>query len=181
MGHFISDEKLIKLAHQMICMMLASYDFPSLYREEYSYHDSDPLDDLRQFEDSDFSENLVMLSALARVNDDEIGTLKSLEKNFPEGVGKLTENGKVIALTPREACNKVIHANTISFELNRSKEHPIWWRYFKKQGYDVEGNYKDPLIIIEGERQNGKPWKAEINAINFLLSVSIEYGKWNLA
>ena len=181
MGHFISDEKLIKLAHQMICMILASYDFPSLYREEYSYHDSDPLDDLRQFEDSDFSENLVMLSALARVNDDEIGTLKSLEKNFPEGVGKLTENGKVIALTPREACNKVIHANTISFELNRSKEHPIWWRYFKKQGYDVEGNYKDPLIIIEGERQNGKPWKAEINAINFLLSVSIEYGKWNLA
>ena len=181
MGHFISDEKLIRLAHQMICMMLASYDFPSLYREEYSYHDSDPLDDLRQFEDSDFSGNLVMLSALARVNDDEIGTLKSLEKNFPEGVGKLTENGKVIALTPREACNKVIHANTISFELNRSKEHPIWWRYFKKQGYDVEGNYKDPLIIIEGERQNGKPWKAEINAINFLLSVSIEYGKWNLA
>ena len=161
--------------------MLASYDFPDLYREEYPYHDPDPLDDLRQFEDTDYSENLVMLSSLARVNDDERGILKLLEKNFPEGVGTLTENGKTIALTPREACNKVIHANTIKYELNWSKEHPIWKRFFIKNGYHVEGNYKDPLIVIEGERQNGTAWKAEINAINFLLSVSIEYGKWNLA
>lgn len=181
MGHFISDEKLIRLAHQMICTMLASYDFPDPYREEYLYHDPDPLDDLRQFEDTDYSENMVMLSALARVNDDERGILRDLEKNFPEGVGKLTENGSTIALNPREACNKVIHANTIKFELNWSKEHPIWWRFFEKKGYEVEGNYKNPVIIIEGTRQNGRHWKAEINAINFLLSVSIDYGKWNLA
>lgn len=76
MRHFISDERLIRLAHQMICTMLASYDFPVLYREEYPYHDPDPLDDLRQFEDIDYSENLVMLSSLARVNDDNWGILK---------------------------------------------------------------------------------------------------------
>lgn len=72
MGHFISDEKLIRLAHQMVCTMLASYDFLDLYREGYPYNDTDPLDDLRQFEDSDCSENLVMLSALARVNIDTL-------------------------------------------------------------------------------------------------------------
>ena len=180
MGHFISDEKLVRLAHQMICMMLASYDFPNLYREKYPSHDPDPLDDLRQFEDADFSENLVMLSALARVNDDERGTLKVLEKNFPEGVGVLTEKEKTVALTPREACNKIIHAKNISFELDWSKEHPIWWRFFNRQGVDVKGDYKNPKLVVEGERQNGNQWKTEINAINFLLSVSIEYGKWNL-
>ena len=111
----------------MMCTMLALYDFPGLYlySGEYPHNDPDPLDELRQFEDADYSENLVMLSSLARANDDERGTLKNLEKNFPDGVGNLAENGKTIALTPREACNKVIHANTIRFDLNWSKEHPI--------------------------------------------------------
>ena len=165
----------------MISLMLASYDFPKLYREEPPYHDPDPLDDLRQFEDADFSENLVMISALARVNDDERGTLTSLEANFPDGVGLLTENGNQLALSPREACNKIIHAKSISFEQEWSTEHPIWHRYFGRQGVEVNDNYKNPKLIVDGERQNGREWKAEINAINFLLSVSIEYGRWNLA
>ena len=77
MGHFISDERLIRLGHQLLCTLFAAYDFPSLYREEFPYHDPDPLDDLRSLEDSDLSEQLVMISALARANDDEHQTLGS--------------------------------------------------------------------------------------------------------
>jgi kynurenine formamidase len=31
-GHFISDERVIRLGHQLLCVLLAAYDFPNLYR-----------------------------------------------------------------------------------------------------------------------------------------------------
>jgi hypothetical protein len=179
-GHFISDERLIRLGHQLLCALFAAYDFPSLYREKFPYHDPDPMDDLRSLEDSDLSEQLVMLSALARANDDEHQTLSAVKKVLPDGVGTIDENGTTKVLTPREACNKIIHAKTISFEPDWSEEHPIWHRFYKRQNAEVKGKYKNPRITVTGTAQNGQGWKADINAINFLLSVSTEYWKWDL-
>lgn len=181
MGHFISDDRLLRLGHQLLCALFAAYDFPDLYREKYPHHDPDPLDDLRSLEDSDFSENLVMLSALARANDDERETLSAVEKALPNGVGTLEENGSTKPLTPRAACNKIIHAETIKYELDWSEEHPIWNRFYKREGAEVRGKYKNPRITVTGTTQSGREWKAEINAINFLLGVSTEFWNWNLA
>lgn len=181
MGHFISDDRLIRLGYQLLCALFAAYDFQDLYRDEYPLHDPDPLDDLRSLEDTDFSENLVMLSALARANDDERQTLSAVEKALPNGVGTLEETGTTKPLTPREACNKIIHAKTISYGLAWSEEHPIWNRFYVSQGAKVRGKYKNPRITLTGAAQSGREWKAEINAINFLLGVSTEYWKWNLA
>ncbi len=91
------------------------------------------------------------------------------------------ENGTTKTLTPREACNKIIHAKEISYELDWSEGHPIWDRFYKRQNAEVRGKYKNPKITVTGTAQNGQEWKAEINAINFLLSVSTDYVKWNLS
>jgi hypothetical protein len=180
-GHFISDDRLIRLGHQLLCALFAAYDFPDLYRDrgDYPHHEPDPIDDLRSLEDSDFSEHLVMLSALARVNDDERQTLSTVEKVLPNGVGALEENGTTKPLTPREACNKIVHAKKISYELDWCEEHPIWNRFYEKQRAEVRGKFKNPRITVTGATQSGREWKAEINAINFLLAVSTEYWKWN--
>ena len=178
MGHFISDERVMRLGHQLLCVLLAAYDFPNLYRGD---GDPDPLDDLRSLEDSDLSERLVMLAALARANDDEHQSLTAVKKVLPDGVGSIEQNGTTKVLTPREACNKIIHANKISIESDWSEEHPIWHKFYKRQNAEMKGRYKNPRITIIGTAQNGQDWKAEINAINFLLSVSTDYSKWNLA
>jgi hypothetical protein len=180
-GHFISEDRLKRLGHQLLCALFATYDFPDLYREVFPHHDPDPMDDFRALEDSEFSERLVMLSALARADDDERQTLSSVERVLPDGVGILEENGATKPLTPREACNKIIHAKTISYELDWSDKHPIWNRFYEKQSIQVQRKFKNPRIKVTGTTQGGREWKADINAINFLLSVSIDYGKWNLA
>jgi hypothetical protein len=180
-GHFISDERMKRLGHRLLCALFAAYDFPDLYREKFPHHETDPLDEFRALEDSDFSEHLVMLSALARANDDEHQTLATLGKTLPNGVGVLVEEGKTRPLTAREACNKIIHAKTISYELDWSEEHPIWNRFFERQNMEVRGKYKNPKIKVTGTAHNGRAWEADINAINFLLGVSTEFWKWNLA
>lgn len=177
MGQYISDERVTRLGHQLLCVLLAAYDFPNLYRGD---GDPDPLDDLRSLEDSDLSEQLVMLAALARANDDEQKTLSAVNKVLPDGVGAVEQNGTTKMLTPREACNKIIHAKKISFEPDWTEEHPIWHRFNKRQNAEMKGKYKNPRITVTGTSQNGQNWKAEINAINFLLSVSTDYWKWNL-
>src|SRR5204862_7461789 len=89
-GHFISVERVMRLGHQLLCVLLAAYDFPNLYRGD---GDPDPLDDLRSLEDSDLSEQLVMLAALARANDDEHQSLSAVKKVLPDGVGTIEQNG----------------------------------------------------------------------------------------
>jgi hypothetical protein len=182
-AHFISDDRLIRLAHRLLCALLAAYDFPDLYRDrgDYPNHDPDPFDDLRALEDSDFSEHLVMLCGLARVNDDIHQTLAAVDKVLPEGVGTLEENGTTKRLSPRDACNKIIHAKTISYELDWCEEHPVWNRFYERQRVEVRGSFKNPKITITGITQSEREWKAKVNAINFLLSVSTDYWKWNLA
>ena len=121
-----------------------------------------------------------MLAALARANDDEHQTLSAVKKVLPDGVGAIEQNGTTKVLTPREACNKIIHLKEISIGLDWSEEHPIWHKFYQRQNAEVKGKYKNPRITVTGTTQNGQDWKAEIDAINFLLSVSTDYGRWNL-
>ena len=124
MGHFISDERLIQLGHQLL-VPFAAYDFPSLYREEFLYHDPDPIDDLRSLEDFDLSEQLVMLFALARANDDEHQALSAVKKALPDGVGTIDENRATKVLTPREACNKITHAWNMDRLIGEPTKRPV--------------------------------------------------------
>ena len=176
-GHFITDASLIKVGHRLLSCLFAAYDYDLLRRDD----DPDPMDDFRQFEEEDISEWILNLAAIARVKDDELGTLKTIEPNFPSGVGVLEEGGKTVALSIREACNNVIHATAVQYEFGWADENPIWGRWFRAQGCEIKGKYKAPALVLEGTRQNGIPWKAKVELVPFVLAVAMwDMWKWKL-
>jgi hypothetical protein len=177
-GHFTTDTSLIKAGHRLLSCLFASYDYDLLRRDD----DPDPMDDFRQFEEEEISECILTLAAVARISDDELGTLKAIESNFPSGVGVLDEGGKQVPLTIREACNKIIHAKTVQYEFGWTEENPIWGRWFRAQGHEVKGKYKVPALLLEGARQNGNPWKARLDLVLFILAAAMwDMWKWKLA
>lgn len=177
-GHFTTDASLIKAGHRLLSCLFASYDFDLLRRDD----DPDPMDVFRQFEDEEVSEWILKLAAIARITDDELGTLKAIEPNFPSGVGMLEEGGRAQPLSIREACNKVIHAKSARYEFGWTEEHPIWGRWFKSMGYEVTGKYRNPILHLDGSRANGQPWGASLNLVPFILATAMwDMWKWKLA
>ncbi|HZV98469.1 MAG TPA: hypothetical protein VFF74_05725 [Methylophilaceae bacterium] len=178
-AHSITDSTSIKAGYRLLCSLFAAYDFPVFYRDD----DPDPLDAFLQYSDEDMSENLITLAAIARACDDELGALTKIEPNFPKGVGKLIHEGeKSKPLTIREACNKIIHAKVVEYDLAWSEENPIWYEWFKAQEQEVKNQYKTPALKLEGAHQNGKKWVARVELIPFILATSMwDMWKWKLA
>lgn len=178
-AHSVTDSTLIKAGHRLLCALFAAYDFPIFYRDD----DPDPLDDFRQFEDEEISENLLTLVAISRACDDELDTLAAIEPNFPNGVGWLKlEGSEKKPLTIREACNKVIHAKLVKYDLAWVEENPIWGRWYKDQDFEVKNRYKAPAVKLEGEHQSGKKWEARVELVPFILAASMwDMWKWKLA
>ncbi|MCR8923418.1 hypothetical protein NO559_11580 [Dasania sp. GY-MA-18] len=182
-GLLINDEPLIKLGHRLLCMFFAAYDFEVFYREsDPVLRDSDPLDDFRQFEETEISENLLTLAALARACDDEYGLLGIAESAFPQGVGTLTTDKGVGLLTLREACNKIVHAQSLTYDLAKGTENPIWGKWHQDQGHTVTDSFKAPAIIIKGMLQNGNACETRIELVPFIYGVSIgNISQWKIA
>ena len=170
-AHSITDTTTIKAGYRLLCSLFAAYDFPVFYRDD----DPDPIDDFLQYSDEEMSENLITLAAIARASDDELGVLKNIESNFPKGVGQLTPEGeKSRPLTIREACNKIIHAKVVEYDLAWSEENPIWDQWFKARGYEVKNKYKTPALKLEGKhQQNDKKWVARVEIVPFILARSM--------
>lgn len=182
-GLIINNEQLIKLGHRLLCLFFSAYDFETLYRDsDPQLRDPDPLDSFRQYEDDEISETLLTLAALARASDDEYGLLKTASSVFPDGVGTLKTDKGVEPLTLREACNKIIHAESFTCELAKTTENPIWKKWYQVQGYEVKGDFKAPAIIISGTSQNEKVWAACIQVVPFVYGVSIDnISAWEIA
>lgn len=182
-GLQINDEPLVKLGHRLLCLFFSAYDFEVFYRDlDPPLRDPDPLDDLRQFEESEISETLLTLAALARACDDEYGILETSGKVFPNGVGTLTTDKGVVPLTLREACNKIVHAKSVVCDLAKGTENPIWGKWYKDQGHVVTGEFKAPAMIIKGTRQNRAAWEARIEIVPFVYGVSLEnISAWKIA
>ena len=178
-AHNITDATSIKAGYRLLCSLFAAYDFPTFYRDD----DQDPLDSFLQYADEEMSENLVTLAAIARACDDELGILKEIEPNFPNGVGLLKSEGKADQpLTIREACNKIIHAKVVTYDFAWSKENPIWGKWFKDRDIEDSNKYKTPALELEGEHQNGNKWSARVDLVPYILAASMwDMWKWKLA
>ena len=124
---------------------------------------------------------MLKLSALARANDDALNTLDQSGKAFPDGIGTLTSNGKTVPLSPREACNKIIHARKMSFDLSRSDKNPIWEEWYASQGHSVRGDFKVPALLLEGEHFKTGPWEVRLELIPFVYAVALPHvWQWNM-
>lgn len=177
MAHSISDTQLAKSGFRVLCIAFAAYEWDQLRRDT----DPDPLDRLLQSEEDELSEELLTLSALARANDDALNVLDQSAKCFPDGVGTLTSNGKTVPLSPREACNKIIHARTMRFDTSRSDKNPIWEKWYASQGQSVRGDFKVPALLMEGEHFKTGPWKVRLELVSFVYAVALpDVWQWNL-
>jgi hypothetical protein len=121
-SHPTTDESLIRFGHRFLSTVFAAYDFDLLRRDD----DPDPLDGFLRFEELDLTEALLALAAIARVSDDEVRTLDDVGAAFPAGVGQLQKGGGSKPLSVREACNKVIHATKVEYDLAWTTENPLW-------------------------------------------------------
>lgn len=182
-GHFISNDMLTKLGHRILSTSFAAYEYEKLYREADAVtRDPDPLDHLRAYEESEISENLITLASLARADDDQWETLKYGDITFPDGVGTLKKKGESNPLKVREACNKIIHANTMTHDFSRTERHPIWQKWYRSQRVDIKGDFLAPAIILTGTSQSGIDWEARLELISYVYAVSIpSINTWNLA
>lgn len=99
---------------------------------------------------------LLSSAVIARVIDDRDGELK----NYDTTCGTLIENLEHPDITEnlhlREACNKIIHAKTIRYDVE-----------VERHGYDQR--LFNPYIYYYGSR-NGKKWKATLDVVNYVKS-----------
>jgi hypothetical protein len=177
-AHFTTDESLVKAGHRFLSSVFAAYDFDLFRRDD----DPDPMDDFRRFEDEDQTEALLTLAAIARVTDDELKVLDGTKAAFPDGVGWLEEAPDQKAqLSVREACNKIIHADRVEYELAWSDENPLWAGWYRSQGHEVRGRFKAPALMLEGARKKER-WKARVELVPFVLATAMwDVGKWNFS
>jgi len=148
-AHPTTDESLIRFGYRFLATVFATYDFDLLRRDS----DPDPLDGFLQFEEQDLTEALLALAAIARVSDDEMRTLDDVKAAFPAGVGQFQVGGDYEPLSVREACNKVIHATKVEYDLAWTTENPLWGSWYRAQGLEVTGRWKAPALKLEGKQE----------------------------
>jgi hypothetical protein len=129
----------------------------SLFRSE-GEGDYDILGIFRRIEYSEISKRLISIATISR-NTVELWTKKGVFSNseFCEVVGKLWENSvnkdKVHGLSFREACNKIVHANHINFDLTKIK--------------DILSGHLNPIVYLYGVH-NKFGWKCKIDIYKFV-------------
>ena len=102
-----------------------------------------------RFETSKASKTLITLAIITRnILDSKTDNKKSNELFC----GELNENGIIIKLNIREACNKIVHAEHIDFEKITENQY----------------SHLSSIINLFGERQN-KEWTAKFDVYEFCL------------
>ncbi|MFH1657920.1 MAG: hypothetical protein ABIG35_01280 [Pseudomonadota bacterium] len=150
-GHHPNTETTFLELHRLLAIIFASKSFAELRvgnGEEW-----DPIDHLQQFEDDEITRILLSVSITARVIDDRYDKVFDLVAGNCGSLFETDEKGTTESgLTLREACNKIIHAQKIRFDISET---------------EATQRYLNPIIYLYGERRKGQEWKAVLNVIDF--------------
>jgi len=104
----------------------------------------------KEFEISKASEILISLAVMSRsFLDSGIISKESCKKQI---VGKIIVDKKNKPLNFRDSCNKIIHAESINFDISNSKS--------------IKDGFLNPIVYLYGEYQDSQ-WKAIVNIIDF--------------
>ena len=136
--------------HRLVAIFLASKKFSELVEDPTGEH-YDPILDIQERETDEITRILLYLSTLARIIDDrEQRIFEVLATNC--GYLYWEEDFSIKKdLTLREACNKIIHATKIRVDIENNTQPP----------------HLNPIMYFYGTTLNGKPWKAELDIIEF--------------
>ena len=110
-----------------------------------------------EFFEDEVSRILLQSAIVLRILDDE--SQADPEERIPFVCGDLEQAGHETALTLREACNKILHAKTINFDVAATQSVTP---HSKKVGA-----YFNPLVYLYGTQHN-KEWRATIKMRVFL-------------
>lgn len=148
-GHFPNTSNTVLELHRLLSLFLASKSFAAL-RTNFPGEGFDPIFQIQEVEEDEITRLLLTLAVTARVIDDRQGHV--LER-VGSNCGKLKKNidehdDEILSL--REACNKIIHAKKIHFDLEE----------------DAGQSYLNPFIYLYGDH-NGKSWKATLDIVAF--------------
>ncbi|MDI1361844.1 hypothetical protein [Methylotenera sp.] len=159
-GYFPNVGNTMLEVYRLLTIFLASKNFASLLTN-YPGEGFDPIYKVQEVEEDEITRLLLTLSITARVIDDRENLIF---KNISSPCGTLQanlDNETVIQLNLREACNKIIHAKKIHFDV---------------EGRDMLA-YLNPFIYIYGESSNGRAWKATLDIITFAKEYSLVLSK----
>lgn len=171
-GFFIHDEVLKLKAYVLLSQLLATYEFEKL---AYSFDSPDVVNELIGCGDQELQKNIMSLAALARTNDDVRGGLAAHFSAHPKGVGTLSiDDGAPEPLSPREACNKIIHNKTVKLAGELTSVHPLYADAYALNRITDDQEYRVPFLSICGQAQgkNGKKWEAKVNMVQWIFAVA---------
>jgi hypothetical protein len=153
LGHQPNLETLRSELYQLLATFLASKPIAEAASSEHEH--TKQMLDVQNIENDIVARLLLSISVTLRVLDDrEEGKLEMLSLYC----GILTKNQNNPAdstggMTLREACNKIIHADEV--ELDRS---PL----------AAAHAHLNPYVYLSGSTQQGKPWSASLNVVQFV-------------
>jgi hypothetical protein len=148
-GHFPNTESTIVELHRLLSTFLASKHFAELCTN-YPGEGFDPICKIQEVEGDEITRVLLNLAITARVIDDREDGIFCL---FGADCGSLQRDitaPDVVSLSLREACNKIIHANKVRFDVEELGAQ----------------QYFNPIIYLYGNL-HGKEWRVQLNVIDF--------------
>jgi len=146
-GHHPSTANITLELYRLLSIFLSSRGFAELRQGEGEYWE--PISHIQECEEDEITRLLLAIAITARVIDDREHKIVDL---LSRECGTIFEFGKDKPLTLREACNKIIHAQKIRFDISET---------------DAGQAFLNPIIYLYGKREKGVEWKATLDVIVF--------------
>lgn len=155
---FVVDRLRVQLlAYRLITIILSSKELSKLC---LFLDDETPSLMKQEFEQNEIEHLLLQIAILVRAADDAARSGQTIGGSWNPKVGKIIQNiktNKKEDLTLREACNKIIHAQKVSYDLNRNSE--------PRRTY-----VKPSFMYLYGKKDN-KDWKTILDIKKFCIGV----------
>ena len=123
-GHFPNTGNTVEELHRLLAMFLASQHF-SKPSERYFGEGFDPIHRIQYVEEDEITRILLNLAVTARVVDDRKGRIFKLTSSNCGTLHKDLRTQKIGVLDIREACNEIIHAQTVRFDSRGTRSSTI--------------------------------------------------------
>jgi hypothetical protein len=154
-GYHIETQNVRLDLYRLLSAFFASQEFANLSTGDGAY---DPIGSLAdEFEESEIVRTLISIATSMRIADDQNNHYLD-RYNTDTGVliTDLNQPDQTVMLNLREACNKMIHATAVKFDIDENENF---------------NEYLNPTIYLYGEKR-GVRWKAVLRISDFARDVS---------
>jgi len=148
-GHLPNTEHTVLELHRLLSIFLASKSFAALCTH-HPHEGLDPIGMIQEVEDDEITRILLNLAITARVVDDREGRAFQQRGSDCGTLQRDVKDSEIGILDIREACNKIIHAKKVRFDVEECGDQ----------------RYLNPIIYLYGSQQ-ARRWRAELDVIKF--------------